>query len=493
MTWKWKEKLKTTKAWARKFWQGIGENLYFPFRQFTLFSLFFLFGIWLAGGINLDFGKSWAIFLFAILAFLVVALINYLFQNRFLTLISFSFIFLSLGATYFSFYNLKSERNVSFGQFGIIEGKIISRPAIDSQKQVFVFESQDSSQQKVNFQVTTTVFPEFHYGQKVKISGSIEEAENFSPDFDYRGYLKWRHIAGLIKNPSSIEVEKSLLGPVDNFIASLYFISEKFENIINRILPEPHASLAAGILLGVKRNISDTMMADLQATGLTHIIALSGFNVTIIIAMLAALLVGLIGKKPTFWLGTTLVLFFVVMTGSFSSAIRAAIFSVLILFGKTYGRRADQTNLMLLAALVMILVNPFTLRSDVGFQLSFLAFAGLIYLSPLIGGWFEKGWRAKIPGIIRKPLPETLGAQIFVTPLIFAQFGVVSLISPFANVLVVGTVPFAMAFSFAAAVLGLIYYPLGKIAALVAWPSLEYIIKMVEWLAKVPWAAIHFN
>jgi competence protein ComEC len=278
----------------------------------------------------------------------------------------------------------------------------------------------------------------------------------------------------------------------DRFLSILFSIPNLFKSSLNKVLPEPHSSLSSGILLGSKRNIPDSLLLDLQKTGLTHIIALSGFNVTIIIAIFAQLLTVYLGRKRTFILGMILVIIFVLMTGASPSILRAAIFSFLILFGRTIGRAGDQTNLLLLTALLMTLFNPYLLSYDLGFQLSFLAFGGLIYLSPFFEKIFQKPRLNSLPNGIKSSLAQTLSAQLAVAPLIFFKFGLVSLISPLANLLVVGAIPWIMLMTFVTGLLSLIYIPLGKIMIVMLWPMLEYVIKLVEVLANLPFSSLKF-
>jgi competence protein ComEC len=335
-------------------------------------------------------------------------------------------------------------------------------------------------------------FPEVNYGDEIKLSGTIMKPGKFD-SFDYGQYLKRYLIFGVVNSPSNITDSGLSLNPFEKVKRELFYVSDYFENSLNRILPEPNASLAAGLILGIKRNIPESFKNDLSTTGLTHIIALSGYNVTIIVAVFSSLLLGILSRKRIFILGTVLVILFVLMTGAASSVVRAAIFSLLVIFGRTIGRQADFTNLLILAAVVMILLNPYVLRLDVGFQLSFLAFSGLVYLSPIVKKFFERKSFAQVPEFIKSILTETLSAQIAVLPLILAVFGRISIISPLANVLVVFMVPFAMAFSFVAGLLGIFFYPVGQFLGLFAWVTLEYIIKMTTLLARFPFASISFS
>jgi len=469
-----------------------GPNLFYPYRVFTILALFFLGGIFLAAILPSNFAQEGSVFLLIWIAtiFALSAIGNFLLGNKYLVLLSICLVSMILGL--FFFFNFQKAKVIplEFGQDLEIQGMIVRRPEIDSkaQKVVVAWQRENS---KVNLLVSMPIYPKYHYGDTLKFTGKLEEPKNFA-DFDYKGYLKSRLIFGVVEKPTDVRMIDQEGGTYDRLLAGLYGFSASFESILNRILPEPHASLASGILLGVKRNIPDNLMADLQTTGLTHIIALSGFNVTIILVVLTEILLNLVNRRQALSLGALFAVAFVLMTGAAASVLRAVIFTLLLMFGRLIGRRADATNLMLLAALLMVLANPFVLYYDLGFQLSFLAFAGLIYLAP----WFKKLFKKRafrlLPGWVKLALAETLGAQLMVMPLIFVKFGVISLISPIANLLVVLVVPVAMAAVFLAGTFGLIYYPLGKVGGLLAWPLLEYIIRMVEWLARLPFAALNF-
>lgn len=469
----------------------IVENLFFPFRLFTTLSLGFLLGVGIASFINLDWTRSWPIFVLALILFLSLAFINFLYRNSYLSLISFGLIFIVLGLASFSLFAKITTPTIIFGDDITFSGGIVSRPVIDSKKQSFIFKIDDEKSPSLKILVELPVFPVYHYADKLKLIGTITEPTNFG-DFDYKSYLRRQLVFGIVKNPEIEIVNREKSWP-EKLVSTLYSVSASFERSLNRIISEPEASLASGILLGVKRNIPDDLLDWLNRAGLTHIIALSGYNVTIIIAMLSAVMILWFGRRRTFWFGTLLVLAFVVMTGGSASVERAAIFSLLILFGKTIGRQGDQTNLMLLAATIMVIANPYILRYDIGFQLSFLAFAGLIYFSPFLKKYFEKSRMKNWPEGIRLTFAETLGAQIAVSPILFFQFHRLSLIAPVSNILILWMMPYAMAMTAIAALFGIIYYPLGKIAGLLLWPAMAYIIKITELCAKIPFSSFQFK
>lgn len=461
------------------------------FRLFTIFCLSFLLGIFASSFLKIDFNRSLLILLVILAAFLFAAFFNFVYKNYLLTIISFCFIFILLGIGYYFSFESKNAPTLVFDQEQEITAKIIKKPELGVTNQKAIAKVINSGESRCvgnNVLINLPHYPSYQYGDTIKFIAKIEKPGKID-DFDYERYLKAKLVFGLVKYPKNIEKVSSDLSFSEKVYKSLYSVSIAFENSLNRILPEPQASLSAGLILGIKRNIPDTLNEALSVTGLTHIIALSGYNVTIIIIVLTDLLIGYIGRKNIFILGGSLIVGFVILTGAASSVVRAAIFSLMIIFGKTIGRRGDLTNLMLLAALVMILINPFSLRSDIGFQLSFLAFSGLIYLSPIIEKLFNKCWIGKIQAWIREPFRETLAAQIAVFPLILTVFGRVSIIGPLSNLVVLWIVPWTMAVSFVVGLLGIIFYPLGKIAALIAWPALEYVIKSVEYMAKIPGAS----
>lgn len=466
------------------------------FRVFTVLAVFFVFGITIASFTNIDFKKSIIVLSIISVLLILAGLFNALYKNYLLAILCFAFIALFFGVANYSFFDFKNQPELPYDKNLNITGKIINKPEIDYKSQKATVKILNYSEigmaKPANILVSLPHYPVYKYGDRLKLEGRIEKPGIIN-GFDYGRYLKKSLIYGVINQPQNVQIVPSKLSASEKAVKLLYSVSDAFEKSLNRILPEPHASLASGLILGIKRNIPDYFNDALSKTGLTHIIALSGYNITIILVVLSNILLGYLNRKQVLVIGTLLVLAFVILTGAASSVIRAAIFSLMVIFGKTIGRQADFTNLMLLAAVSMLLLNPFLLRSDVGFQLSFLAFAGIIYLTPIIQKIFEKEKYKKVPEFIKNPLSETLGAQIMVTPLILTTFGRVSFISPVANVLVLWMIPFTMALAFIAGIGGIIFYPLGKILSFLLWPCLEFIIKVVMTLSKIPFASLELK
>lgn len=459
-----------------------------PYRVFAIDAGAFIAGI-LAGNLYMfDWPKVWPILLLMVLGLMLAALLNLLLQNHLIVLISWLLIWLVLGVatvSYRSNHICLAEPNSISGMVGVVAAD----PQLDDAGQQLVVEGNIQSCNGVKVLVKAPRFPVLAYGDRIEVTGQIQKP-GIIDGFDYGGYLRAKYISYVILSPSKIET----LGRNQNFSGlatrTLYKIKNRFEDSLNRIMPEPEASLGVGLITGAKRSLSSQLKDSLSATGLSHIIALSGYNITIIILALSALLRGSVSRKGIFWIGGGLVVLFIIMTGASASVVRAGIFSLLIIYGQTIGRKAHQGNIILLTAAIMLFLNPFLLLNDLGFQLSFLAFLGIVYLGEPLAWLFANAKLKWLPNWLKLPLIETLSAQILVFPLIAFAFGRISLISPLANLLVLWILPLAMLMSFLSGLAGIAWLGLGKIVAWLTWPVLAYIIQISFWLSKLQFASV---
>ena len=240
-------------------------------------------------------------------------------------------------------------------------------------------------------------------------------------------------------------------------------------------LPEPEASYAKGILLGDRSGMSYELRQAFRRTGTSHLTALSGYNVTVIAEYLGVLSRGI--AVPA--LG---IIFFVLATGAASSLVRAAIMGVLVLVVRRAGYHYMAGRALLYAVVVMLFWEPTILFGDIGFQLSVAATAGIIFLVPYFDTLFSlvpKRFGA------REAIATTIAAQITTLPLIIFYFGLPSIVSIPANILIIITMPLAMAFAFVG---GLVGSFAGSISALVGLPAtlvLRYQLFIVEWFSRL--------
>jgi competence protein ComEC len=224
----------------------------------------------------------------------------------------------------------------------------------------------------------------------------------------------------------------------------------------------------------------------LRAAGLTHIVVASGYNLTILVRF-ARRLFAKVSRFLALFASLALVAGFIAVTGLSPSMMRAGLVAGLALFAWYYGRKFHPLTLIALAAAVTGLINPSNVWGNIGWQLSFLSFAGVMILAPLLQNYF---FGDKKPGVLRQIIGETLSAQIMTMPLIIYAFGSVSVVALAANVLVLPLVPLAMILVFAVGLFGYIFAPL---AWLVAFPTqwlLDYMVWVATTLGGLEWSQL---
>lgn len=253
-------------------------------------------------------------------------------------------------------------------------------------------------------------------------------------------------------------------------------------------IPEPQASFGLGLLVGQRNTLPDNVSEMLAITGLTHIIAVSGYNLTIIVRGVRRVL----GKRSKYQSTVTALLLiagFLLLTGFSASIVRAAIVSLLSIASWYYGRTVKPILIISFTAAVTAGWNPIYLWSDIGWYLSFLAFFGVLVLAPLIK---QRLFGKKEPKFLGQIVLESISAQVMAAPLILYIFSEVSIISLASNAIIVPLVPFAMLFSLVGGLAGML---VPVISGLIAWPAttlMTYMLDMVAIFAKVPNALIDY-
>jgi len=267
-------------------------------------------------------------------------------------------------------------------------------------------------------------------------------------------------------------------------------VSNPFLPVINRLLPEPQSSLLNGIIFGYQAHFPEELYQALIDTGTIHIIALSGMNITILVALTAKMTLFL-GRKISSLLTIGLIALFVMLVGSSPTVVRAAIMGSMSLLAIYFGRQYQALLALILTSLIMLLFD-FSYLSSISFQLSFLATLGLILANRKSERRDPFGHMEQLIFAVRENFRLTLAAQIFTLPLILYYFHRVSLIAPIANLLIEWSILPIMVLGLSAAVFGLFWLPLGFIPAWLTWVPLTYLLSVVNFLSRVPGAAIRF-
>jgi competence protein ComEC len=264
----------------------------------------------------------------------------------------------------------------------------------------------------------------------------------------------------------------------------IFNLTRRFNAGMQSALPEPMASFGLGLLIGQRSTLPADITAALVAVGLVHIVAVSGYNLTIIVRGVGRLKLGSKYQKLLISLG--LIIAFVLVTGFSASIVRAAMVSVLSLWAWYYGRRLKPIVLISFAAAVTGLWNPFYVWGDLGWYLSFLAFFGVLVIAPLIAGRLRQQ-----PKLLTMVLLETLSAEVMTLPLILMTFSQLSIVALIANLLVVPLVPLAMLLAAVAGAAGAFAPQIAGWLALPARLLLTYMLDLVHMLSNLPSALVH--
>ncbi|MFC1751123.1 ComEC/Rec2 family competence protein [Pseudomonadota bacterium] len=345
-----------------------------------------------------------------------------------------------------------------------VEAVIIGEPENRNNAQYITLEAQKLLTDAADIEIHGKIlgkfnkFPIFEYGDHLFVSGFFSQPENIE-DFSYKDFLAKDNIYSVVYFPYT----KKISGSSTDSWAMLFSLKAWIQQKIDSIFPEPSASLVAGVLLGFRRGIPEQVMQDFNISGLTHILAISGYNITLIITVLG-LLFKSFPRRTRIFMTIITITAFAFITGLSASVVRASIMGGLTVTALHFGKRSTAMNSLFLSGCIMVALNPFILMSDISFQLSFMSTFGLLALLPL----WEKPLE-KLPAIIRENLMVTLAAQVFTTPLVLYYFGRFSLVAPFANILFLPLIPLLMFFSFIAIILSMIFFPLALILIAVTW------------------------
>lgn len=458
-------------------------------KLFLIFITGFLFATFLCSFFNPGF--TFGIFLFFV-SFLFLLFFK-IYKDPYSRVFIFGFFTLilsfSVGIIRYEFSEI--ARKADYGDLvtkkGTLDGIILSEPDISGQYQKFILTVNDCEEKcrEVKIMVQTDPYPRVSYGDEVSINGNIESTDalinNLSGYKNYLAkdgiYLTANFVKTKILSSGNGNKLKNLLIKVKNFSISK----------IKSQLPDPQSPLLIGMLLGTK-TFSDELNNNFRKAGLSHIVVLSGYNITIVAeSVLKAF--SFLPKNFSLGFSAFGIILFSIMVGGTSTVIRASIMALILIFGRVIRRDYNIGRALFIAGFMMVLINPKILVFDVSFQLSFLATLALVYLSPIIAS------KLKITDKfgLREIVASTLSTQIFVLPLLIVKMDTVSIVSIFTNLLVLPLVPTIM-------FLGFILVALGFVSKILAWPFmflswilLSFILLVVNLFSSMPISAIPTN
>lgn len=326
-------------------------------------------------------------------------------------------------------------------------------------------------------------FPSLTLGDRVNTNCFLERPEPIE-GFAYDTYLAIRDVYAVCRVQESPYVTGQGAPSIRLALAKVRAMSIAQ---IGSMLPEPQSTLLVGLLLG-RADFTDEWKDRLLATGTTHVVAASGFNVSLVtLTLFAALTWCGVRRQRAYWLLLVGIAVYAMLAGAESAVVRAGVMGALVLTAGQIGRKTSMRNTVLLAVALMLAVEPRLLLHDAGFQLSILSTVALIWLSPFVASrltWVPEALE------LRDILASTLAATLATLPIVVLSFGQVSLISPVVNLFVLPLVPFAMSVGIIGVILGLFYAPIGPYVMLPAWALLTAILWIIRMLSSLPFAAV---
>ena len=340
--------------------------------------------------------------------------------------------------------------------------------------------------------VSTTKFPEYSYLDKIKLTGKFEAPPVFD-DFNYQNYLLKDGIYTVASYPKIEIISGEHDYTIFSFLYEKILISKnKLRQSIENNFSLSQALILDGIVLGDNKNMTDNLKQQLNITGLRHVTAISGSNIVVLSAVLLSFIM-LLGcsRRQAFYISITFIWFYITLTGLSASGIRAGIMGSILMVAWHLGRQNTSQRTIVFACAVMLMQNPFLLAYDVGFQLSFLASAGIIYLKPSLDILINMVLKKKLKDLI-DIISATLSAQIFTIPIMVYNFGTVSLVSLITNILVSPVIPWILTLGFIFSIVAIFSNTLALIFLIPAWGLTGYLLKVMEIFSK-PWAMMSFN
>lgn len=357
------------------------------------------------------------------------------------------------------------------GETVVLKGKVLEDPDIDKRGQTVLRLGHIEHQQHLfsgSIWVTIEKNDVIRRSDVVTLEGKLAEG--------FGGF------AATMYRATIVDVKRQVPGDV------AVDIRDWFSERVRSQMPETEAALGLGYLLGLRRALPMDLMEALQIAGLTHVIVASGYNLTILVRLSRRLFIR-ISKYLATLSSTAMIISFIAVSGMSPSMSRAGLVAGLSLAAWYYGRKIHPFVLLPLAASITLLVNPSYGWNDLGWQLSFAAFTGVIVLAPLLQRYF---FGDKEPGTIRQILGETVSAQLMTLPLLLVAFGVMSNVAIIANLLVLPLVPLAMLLTFLVGLLSSVSL-LGEFVAMLTTSLLKYMTFVADWLAGQSWAQTEVN
>lgn len=393
------------------------------------------------------------------------------------------FCFLSIGWTFIP-HTTPSVSEVPSSAIrvsGIVSSEVERR--IDQQRVVLDEVSYADSPREGKLLAWLPLYPQVHYGDSLVFNCLVQKPEAFDT-FAYDKHLATKHIYAVCYQAQFIDVYPSAGQSISGYLLQMKSLLLKK---LYSIVPEPHASFLSGLLFGGSSSLSPQLKESFRVTGMSHILAASGYNISLFSLTFLSFILGTpIGRRKGLMLTTLFIACYMVMAGASPAVIRAGIMGLLVVLEKWLSRKASFTNILLLTVSLMLLSNPYVIY-DVGFQLSFVATIAILTLTQPM-----KKRCSFIPEFFgfREAFAGSLAAIVLTLPIILWHFGSVSVVAPIVNLLVLPLVPYAMMFTVVSLIFGSLISPLTSLFVFPAWAISHVILQIIHAFGMITFAAV---
>lgn len=323
------------------------------------------------------------------------------------------------------------------GQHVQLSGRVTSEPTRYSTRQSVTLHG---------VQFYLDLYPEVGYGDRIVVEGIVDEE-------------------GELSSAKLIEVAQSK--PV------IYKLRDRVVRFFQHSLPQPHAALVAGMVLGSKSGLPQSFWEELKTTGTAHVVVASGMNVTLVAGFVMAFLLGVMPRKKAIVFALAAIWIYALISGFDAPIVRSAIMGSIAFSAQALGRLTNAFRNLVLSAVVMLLIRPAWV-TDLGFILSFVATLSILVFDPKL-----KPRLAKVPAVIRDDLTTTLAAQIGVAPILYIVFGQFNIFSPLINALVLWTIPPITILGMVAALVSLVWPALASLVLYLVFPLTSLFVWVV--------------
>ena len=327
------------------------------------------------------------------------------------------------------------------------------------------------------------------YGDKIEFYLEYEKpstARNYM-GFDYSNYLKTKKIFGTV-NLKEEDVEIISHDNSNIILRKIYELRNLMKTKIEKLLPKETSGLCLGMLIGETSGIEENMQEDFRDSNLSHILAVSGANVSYIIVSITYIFNKMcLRKRLSKIISIILLILFMLLTGCTSSVNRACIMAILMLIAELLYRKSDVYNNLAISALILLIINPYSLL-DIGFQLSYMGTIGIVFLHDKIGNFIKIN--NKIVKYFFEMIAVTTCANLAIIPIMMFHFNTISLTFYFSNIIVGPILGIVVIIGFIMFFISLIFTPISSLIAIVLNLMLKFIIKIAEITANMPFSKI---